>query len=179
MVRARVAGVFYLLTFVTGIFALLVRGRLGLAAGLVAGASYLVVTVLFYDLFKPVSRSLSLLAAGVSLAGIIVGPLGFTRVSPLVFFGCYCLLLGYLIYQSTFLPRILGPLMAFAGLGWLTFLSPQLATSLYPYNMAPGIIGEGSLTLWLLVMGVNGQRWNEQATAARESLATAPSRMHV
>jgi hypothetical protein len=41
--------------------------------------------------------------------------------------------------------------MVFAGLGWLTFLSPSLATFLYPYNFAPGMIGEGALTLWLLV----------------------------
>jgi hypothetical protein len=84
----------------------------------------------------------------------------------LVFFGFYCLLIGYLIFRSTYLPRILGVLMGFAGLGWLTFLSPPLAKYLYPYILAPGIFGEGSLTLWLLVMGVNAQRWNEQASAA-------------
>jgi len=43
----------------------------------------------------------------------------------LVFFGVYCLLIGYLIFRSAFLPRILGVLMGFAGLGWLTFLSPN------------------------------------------------------
>jgi len=50
-----------------------------------------------------------------------------------VFFGFYCLLIGYLIFRSAFLPRILGVLMAFAGLGWLTFLSPPLANYLSPY----------------------------------------------
>lgn len=175
--KARIAGVFYLLTFLTGGFALVVRSRLGIAAGLVAGACYIAVTLLFYDLFKPVNRSLSLLAASVSLVGIIVGPLGLTSVNPLVFFGLYCLLIGYLIFRSTFLPRILGALMACASLGWLTFLSPPLAKSLYPYNLAPGIIGEGSLTLWLLVVGVNGPRWVEQASAAGASIRTAPSRM--
>jgi hypothetical protein len=64
---------------------------------------------------------------------------------------------------ATFLPRILGVLMAFAGMGWLTFLSPPLANYL-----APGILGEGALTLWLLVIGVNVQRWKEQASAAGE-----------
>jgi hypothetical protein len=76
-------------------------------------------------------------------------------ISPLVFFGFYCLLIGYLIFRSTFLPRILGVLMAFGGLGWLTFLSPPLASHLSPCIFAPGILGEGSLTLWLLVIGVN------------------------
>jgi hypothetical protein len=53
--------------------------------------------------------------------------------------------------------------MAFGGLGWLTFLSRALARDLYPYNLAPGLIGEGTLTLWLLVLSVNEQRWKEQA----------------
>jgi hypothetical protein len=56
--------------------------------------------------------------------------------------------------------------MAFGGLGWLTFISPSLAQSLSPYNMAPGILGEGVLTLWLLIMGVNVQRWHQQASVA-------------
>jgi hypothetical protein len=166
--KARTAGVFYLLVFLTGGLSLFVRGRLGFAAGLIAGACYIAVTLLFYYIFKPVNRSLSLLAASVSLVGIIVGPLGLTSVNPLVFFGFYCLLIGYLIFRSTFLPRILGALMVFAGLGWLTFLAPPLANSLSPYIFLPGILGEGSLTVWLLVKGVNVQRWKEQASAAVE-----------
>ena len=68
-----------------------------------------------------------------------------------------------MILRSTFLPRILGGLIIFAGLGWLTNLAPPLANYLYPYNLLPGLIGEGSLTVWLLVVGLNTQRWNEQA----------------
>jgi hypothetical protein len=56
--------------------------------------------------------------------------------------------------------------MVFAGLGWLTYLSQPLATTLSPWILAPGILGEGALTLWLLVMGVNAERWKEQADAA-------------
>jgi len=85
-----------------------------------------------------------------------------------VFDGFYCLLIGYLIFRSTFLPRILGVLMAFAGLGWLTYLSNPLVNYLSPYNLACGLLGEASGFLWLLVMGVNAQRWKEQASAARE-----------
>lgn len=165
--RARIAGVFYLLTFLTGGVALFIRGRLGLVAGLTAGACYIAVTLLFYYIFKPVNRSLSLLAALFSLVGCAIGPLSLfhlvpSRINSLVFFGFYCLLIGYLIFRSTFLPRILGVLMAFAGLGWLTFLSPPLANHLSPYIFAPGILGEGALTLWLLVMGVNEQQWKEE-----------------
>jgi hypothetical protein len=171
--KARIAGVFYLLTFLTGGVALFVRGRLGFAAGLIAGACYIAVTLLFYYMFKPVNRSLSLLAAFVSLVGCTIGPLGLfvhaaSRISPLVFFGFYCLLIGYLIFRSTFLPQTLGVLMAIAGLGWLTFVSRPLANYLSPYIYAPGLLGEGALTVWLLVFGVNDQRWKEQASAVGE-----------
>ncbi len=175
--KARIAGVFYLLVFLTGGLALFVRGRLGSAAGLIAGACYIAVTLLFYGIFKPVNRNVSLLAAFISLVGIIIGPLSLlhlapSNISPLVFFGFYCLLIGYLIFRSTFLPRILGLLMAFAGLGWLTFLFPPLANYLSPYVFIPGLLGEGSLTLWLLVKGVNVQRWKQQASAAGASIRT-------
>ena len=94
-------------------------------------------------------------------------------MNPLVFFECYCLLIGYLIFRSTFLPRALGALMACSGLGWLTFLSPPLAHYLSPYNLAPGMLGEGALTLWLLAVGVNVPRWQEADAAAASA-----SRMH-
>ena len=85
------------------------------------------------------------------------------HVNSLVLFGFYRLLIGYLIFRSTFLPRILGALMAIAGLGWLTFLWPSLAAHPTPYVFAPGILVEGALTLWLTAMGVNAERGNEQA----------------
>jgi hypothetical protein len=86
----------------------------------------------------------------------------------LVFFGLHCFFVGYLIFKSTFLPRIVGVLMMFAGLGWLTFLWPPLANDLIPFNMMPGAIGELSLTFWLIVRGVNVQRWNDEAGRASE-----------
>lgn len=164
--KARIAGVFYLITFVAGSAALaLTNGKL--AVDLTADFAYAAVTVLFYQIFKPVNRNISLLAALFSFVGIAHGALNDfhrapTNINPLVFFGFYCLLIGYLIIRSTFLPRILGVLMAVGGLGWLTFMSPSLTHSLYPYSLAPGIIGEGALTLWLLVVGLNEQRWKEQ-----------------
>jgi Domain of unknown function (DUF4386) len=166
--KARIAGVFYSLNIVTGVLALVVRDSLGQAAVLIATVCYIAVTLLFYDIFKPVNKGLSLFAAFFSLVGCGLGALsalhlGPSRINPLVFFGLYCLLIGYLILRSIFLPRILGALMVIAGLGWLTFLFGPLANRLSPYNMALGGIAEGLLTLWLLVMGVNVQRWKEQA----------------
>jgi hypothetical protein len=174
--KARIAGVFYLLTFVTGALAAFATGKLFLyrdAINVAASACYVVVTLLFYGLFKPVDASLSLIAAVFSLAGCALSILGLFHlvpspirsVNPLVLFGVYCLLIGYLIFRSNFLPRILGVLMAIGGLGWLTFASSSLASALSPFNLAPGILGEGALTLWLLVMGVNAERWGKWASA--------------
>ncbi len=163
----RVAGGVYVITFVAGTLALVTpTGRQ--VTNLVAAVSYIVVTVLFYFLFRPVSRRVSLAAAMVSLAGCVMGVLSALRiapvqVNPLAFFGVYCLLIGYLVYTSTYLPRALGVLMAIGGLGWLTFAVPALARALTPYNFGPGIFAEGVLTLWLLIAGVDTDRWAEMA----------------
>jgi uncharacterized protein DUF4386 len=173
--RARITGIVYLLYFLTATLAEILVGRklvgFGHATNLVATCCYVVVTLLFYGMFKPVSRLVSLIGALLSLAGCVVMTLGgYPRVSlpisPLLFFGPYCLLIGYLIFRSTFLPRVLGVLMALAGIGWLAFLSPAVAHSLSLYIEILGIFAEASLMLWLIAMGVNVQRWNEQAGAA-------------
>jgi hypothetical protein len=222
---ARISGVFYLLEMLTAAFALSVALKLfapgdakatatnilaheslfhlGVAANIVGFACYVAVTGLFYELFKPVNRGLSLLAAFFSLVACAIGAVScFFELAPLtvlggapylnvftteqlqaqaltflklyglffngsfVFFGFYCILVGYLIFKSAFLPRILGAGMVMAGLGWLTFLSPPLTHHLSPYILAVGI-GEVSLTLWLLVAGVNAERWKQQAAANR------------
>jgi hypothetical protein len=84
----------------------------------------------------------------------------------LVFFGLWCVLAGCLIFRSTFLPRILGVLLAIDGLGFVTYLYPPLAYHLFiPYLATASALGEIPLELWLIVMGVNVQRWKEQAGA--------------
>jgi hypothetical protein len=81
----------------------------------------------------------------------------------IVFFGLFDFAIGCLIFKSTFLPRTLGVLMAFAGLGWLTFLAPAFASQFAPVVDGLGFIAELCLMLWLIVMGVNVPRWKEQA----------------
>jgi hypothetical protein len=167
--KARMAGALNFLSLLTaGLTESFVRGRLNFVGGYIAIAGMVGVTLLLYDIFKPVNRRLSLLAASFAFVGLTFETL---RWQPqgvniaVVVHGFYCLLIGYLVFRSTFLPRILGALMAFAGLGWLTYLSLPLVNHLSPYNLASAILAELSLMLWLLVMGVNVQHWKEQARA--------------
>jgi tellurite resistance protein TehA-like permease len=58
--------------------------------------------------------------------------------------------------------------MAFAGLGWLLFMSPPIARDLSLCIEVLGVVAEASLMLWLLVMGVNVRQWKEQTIAAEK-----------
>ena len=164
--KVRIAGALYLFSLLTAAFGeLSLHGGLRIAAGLIGVSGMVAMTLLLYDIFRAVNRGLSMLAAFFSLVGLTFEAL---RSQPrgmnvaIVFAGLYCLLIAHLIFRSTFLPRILGAPMAIAGVGWLTFVSMPLANHLSPYNVASGVLGEVSVMLWLLVMGVNVQRWNEQ-----------------
>jgi hypothetical protein len=88
-----------------------------------------------------------------------------------VFFAFYDLLIGYLVFRSGFLPRILGVLMVVAGLCYLvnsfaSFLTPRFAALLLPYILVPSALGELALCLWLLVVGVDVENWTNHSYAA-------------
>ena len=84
--KARLAGIFYLLNIVTGAFAAIDLGRglvvVGETAQLVATFCYVVVTLLFYSLFKPLNNCLSMLAALFSLAGCAGGLYSLFHTAP-------------------------------------------------------------------------------------------------
>jgi Domain of unknown function (DUF4386) len=228
--RARIAGFLYLLIIVGGLFAPFAVAPSGMMLGdaslptpakimasrslyALGGASQLMVyacdvgvALLFYELLKPVNRSVALLAAFFRLIFVAVASaniinhfaplvllsgadylsafnpgqlqalaLAFIRFRTfgfdiaLVFFGLHCLTLGYLLFRSTFFPRILGVALSIGGLGYLanifaTAISPAIAGHIFPYIMLPAGIAEIALTLWLIIRGVNVPRWKEQAS---------------
>ena len=168
--EAGMAGGLYFFSVFTAIFLeSFLGGRLGHLANAIQISGMVTVTLLSYNIFKAANSNLSLLAAFLNLLALTFEVF---RLNPhgvnlaIVFHGVFCTLIGYLIFRSAFLPRILGGMMALAGLSWLTFLLPSLASYLSPYNMACGLVGKVSMFLWLLVMGVDAQRWKLQAGSA-------------
>jgi hypothetical protein len=88
-----------------------------------------------------------------------------------VFYGLDFIIVGYLVFRSTFLPKAIGVLLAIDALtylvnGFATMLAPGFTAYLGAWIGLPTIVAEGSLCLWLLVAGVNVERWQEQASAA-------------
>jgi hypothetical protein len=241
---ARIAGGLYLIIIVGGFFAigyvpaaLVVPGdaavtahniqahellyRLGLAAHIIILPCNVPLAVIFYDLFKVVSRRLSLLVVFFTLVGTAVeGANLLNQFAPLMLLGGghylsvfsteqlqalaympldsqaisyniqqviyagYLLAAGYLVFRSSFLPRVIGVLLAIGGLCYLTnsfatFLAPGFAAHLFPYIQVPSGVAELSLCLWLLVIGVNFSRWEKQASKASEPDQSVPGRAAV
>ena len=84
----------------------------------------------------------------------------------LAFFGCWLIAIGYLVYRSRFMPRFIGASLAIEGLGWVTFVSPPVGVALFPIITVFGIFGELFFAGWLLIRGVDNERW--RAAALRE-----------
>jgi hypothetical protein len=78
----------------------------------------------------------------------------------MVFFGLQIASVGYLILRSGLVPRIIGGVLVAGGLSYIitsfaTFVAPAVGARLSPLVIPIAILGEGSLTLWLLLKGVN------------------------
>lgn len=121
-------------------------------------------SVSYMRTFSPEQRSaLAFLSARVYSYGF-----GFS----LIFFACFCLVMGYLIFRSGYLPKALGVLLQIAGLCYLTnsfalLLAPGFANRIFPAILAPAFVGELSLALWLSLKGVNVAKWQERANRLR------------
>lgn len=228
--KARLAGMFYLVTIAGGIYAqgfvaerLFVSGdgpataanilnhpyqfRAGFAAYLIEMTAQIAMTAAMYELLKPVSKGTALLSAVFSYVGctvkivsrlfyyapiLVLGGSRYLNVfsreqldatalllirindqgagMALFFFGVSTLLTGYLILRSTFWPRFLGVLAVVGGAGWLTFLWPPLGLRLFPFIAVVGLAGSLATIGWLLIVGVDEERWTAQARAAQSSI---------
>ena len=78
-----------------------------------------------------------------------------------LFYGAWLFPLGYLVFKSGYLPKILGIILMIECFGWLMypfqfFLFPAYEVISY-LSFAIGFIGEFGLTLWLLIMGAKDQ----------------------
>src|SRR6202034_3043649 len=181
--HARITGAVYLLYFVAAISAqVLITQRFtasGKAINLFANGLYIALTFLLYRMFQPVSRTISLIAALFSLAGCVAmiaaqWRLVGLQLSPLIFFGPFCILLGYLILRSTFIPRPLGALLILAGLAWVIYLLPGLPKAVLVAIQALGIIAEMLLMLWLVTKGVPKEQWRAQRAANQWEVGSLP-----
>lgn len=211
---ARVVGAVWLLYFATGIVGgLLAQGgmvpgntagalanilahqtqyRAGVAVGLFANGLYVLLTALLYGLFAPLNRSLSAMAAFLSLVGCIVqivatmlqlAPIAILRDTvlagvftadqlravavmclkqygqsyqiSLVMFAMFEVVLGYLIYRSTFIPRVFGILFIVAGLSWMTYFWPPLGNTMRYFTLPFAGLAEFAFPIWLVVRGPN------------------------
>jgi hypothetical protein len=90
----------------------------------------------------------------------------------LIFFGCFCLVAGALIFRSGYLPRLIGVLMQIAGACYLVdsfalLVAPGLASRMFPAILLPAFVGELSLCLWLVFKGVNADQWSALTHAPR------------
>jgi hypothetical protein len=225
-IYARVGGVAYLIIIILGLMGeIFIRGkmieagdatatvanlaasplawRLGIAGDLVMHICDVILTMVFYVLFKPVNKNLALLAVLFNLVQTAVlvanklnlltslfltGNADYLKAFNsqqlqamaylsikmhdygfgigLIYFAFTCLIIGFLIIRSGFMPSIIGVFMGIAGICYLInsfalLLNPTLAKNLFPFILAPAFIGELSLCLWLLIKGVNQARWEE------------------
>jgi Domain of unknown function (DUF4386) len=177
--------------------------RLGIASDAVVFLIEIVVTVLLYVLLKPVSRTLSLVAAfsrlamtviqGINLinlcfALLLISGAGYMAAFPAdqrqalvllflnahanvvliwgLFFGLHLFVLGYLVYASGYMPRIIGVALILAAVCYLT---QSFGTILFPRYAAifaaVGLLSiiEVAFPLWLVIKGINAEQWGKRA----------------
>lgn len=136
---------------------------------LIATGGFAMSQVLYFSALLAVSGSDNLKSFSAeqreSLALLSINAGGFGLEVFSMFYGAGAMLLGYLIFRSQYLPRILGVLLAISGVGFVikAFASVLTPTYASPLLLLPVAVAWLSLTVWLLVKGVDIQRWQENA----------------
>ena len=132
--------------------------RLAYSAVMAVNAAFLIAPLLLLgDAVHGTAEVQSLVRYSLRLHGAIFD-------IALTLFGVHLGLVGVLVARSTFLPRLLGAALTIAGVcyvanSFIGFVSPACDSKLFPWILLPGFLAEGALTLWLLIGGVNAQRW--------------------
>src|SRR5918911_5513881 len=159
--------------------------RLGLAAHLVVTVTNVPLAVIFYELFRVVNRRFALLDACFILVATAIEAAGLVnQAAPLALLGSgpYASALpaaqlqalaylpgdlsgiGYSIHTVFFGFDIL--CMAYLVFSFTNIVAPSAAAQLVPWIQLPAPIAEGALCLWLLVVGLDVERWKQRASAA-------------
>jgi hypothetical protein len=178
--------------------------RLSILSALATPVVTVLVALVLYRLFKPVSRSqaalmvvFTVVAAPIAMLTelchfavlLLVGGADYLKVFNTdqlhslvllalnahhygafiaqLFWGFWLFPMGYLVFRSGFLPRFIGVLLVIAGLGYvadslLLFLLPDLKVIFSQYTF----IGEVFLLLWLLIKGVDVERWERRSVVS-------------
>jgi hypothetical protein len=228
---SRLTGIFYLAAILGGVFAqgfvadrlinfrsatttasniLAHEGlyRTGFSVFLLEMTAQIVMTVLFYYLLKPVSRSGALVATVLGLTGAVIKTVArmffivplfvlhagsaFSGYNPeqlsslslvllrindegaaiaLAFFGPSTFIQGWLMMKSTYVPKWIGILAIVGGAAWTSFYYPPLGRAMFFISAIIGLVGSFATIVWLIVYGVNPERFSERSEASASSSA--------
>lgn len=167
--------------------------RLSIVAALLCQLVNIAVVLCLYKILSPVSKSVAKLMVLFSLLAVPIAMLNELNKGAVllvlenaqpsleqmnmflhlhdygiqvagIFFGLWLLPMGYLVFKSTFLPKVIGILLVVAGFGYLAdsfvyFINPEFTIVFSEFTF----IGEAAMTFWLLIKGVNAKQWIKQA----------------
>jgi len=168
--------------------------RISFVSDLIGQVFHILLVLVLYELLKTVNKNQALLMVILALVPVPIAMLNqlnqFAVLSLLkgtdysqvmfflnlhadgvfiaqIFWGLWLFPLGYLVFRSGYIPRILGVLLIIAGFGYLIdsfaeFLLPNYDLTISMFTF----IGEVLFLLWLLIKGVNADRWEKRALAS-------------
>jgi Domain of unknown function (DUF4386) len=161
--------------------------KVGFVISLLSGFFFFVAAWFLYILLKSIDKNLALLFLLLNLIGVAIQCIGMlplyaailsvgninsetylfvntfksSIIMAQLFFGTWLFPLGYLVYKSVFIPKIIGTLLLLDGFAELIWLFQSYLLPRYPQIHYPGFVigfaAEFGLTLWLLVKGVRAE----------------------
>ena len=140
----------------------------GITVGAASGVHEMGALALLHDATNATSTAASQMQA-IAQTTFREDPQGF-RIG-MVYFGLHVASIGYLILRSNFIPKIIGAILLAGGSSYFitsfaSFLAPDLGARLTPFVIPIALLGEGSITLWLLIKGVDVEKWRAYSPIA-------------